>query len=255
MAQRRADGLRHELARRLVHADVQPVDAERVGDLGADELRQAAAAGHAPREPGDEPAVGDRVVGRALRRRRHRARREALLHRQVVEQVLGPVGDRAHAPQARPMGQQVADGHPLLAARAELGPVGRDRLVVGERAALGEPVDDGRGDALGGREAQRERPRRPRPRVRAVGPARAQVEDGLAADPHDERAAPAAAAHQPAERGGSGAERQLGVAVDAGRERVQERGQRAQPRRDGGDETSMSVRYRPCRNRGGGGSS
>ena len=126
-------GCGDELARRLGDADVQPVDAERLGDLRADELGEAAAAGHAAREAGDQPAVGDRVVGRALRRRVDGARREALLHPEVVEQVLGPLGDRAHARQARAVREQVAHRDRLLAARGELRPVRRDRLVVGEQ--------------------------------------------------------------------------------------------------------------------------
>ena len=43
VAQRRADGLGDVLAGGLVDADVQPGDAERLGDLGADQLREAAA--------------------------------------------------------------------------------------------------------------------------------------------------------------------------------------------------------------------
>ena len=120
-------------------------------------------------------------------------RREALLHLEVVEQVLGLLGDRAHAPQAGAVRQEVADGHPLLPAGGELGPVGGDRLVVRELAPLGEPVHDRRGDALRGGEAERERVARPRPRVRAVGPPRAHVEHRLAPHAHHERRAAAPA--------------------------------------------------------------
>src|SRR3954470_1177859 len=148
MPQPRPDGLGDELAGGLVDADVQPFDAERLRDLRAGELRQATAAGHATGEAGDQPSVGDGVVRGPLRRRAHVAGGEAFLHREMVEQVLGALGDRAHAPQAGAVGEEIADGDAPLAARGELRPVRRDGLVVGELAAFREPVDDRRRDAL-----------------------------------------------------------------------------------------------------------
>src|SRR4051794_24414328 len=93
MPQPRPDGLGDELARGLVDADVQPFDAERLRDLRAGELGQATAAGHATGEAGDQPSVGDGVVRGPLRRRAHVAGGEAFLHREMVEQVLGALGD------------------------------------------------------------------------------------------------------------------------------------------------------------------
>ena len=82
----------------------------------------------------------------------------------------------------------------LLAVGAELGPVGRDGVVVVEEPAIGEPVDDRRGDALGGREAEGERVPRPGAPAVPVGHAGPDVDEVLATPPHDERAAAVAAA-------------------------------------------------------------
>ena len=218
---RRAEptGCGHELAGRLVDADVQARRRRAARRPPCGRARRARAAGHAPGQARDQPAVRDRVVGGALGRGADRAGRELLLHREVVEHVLRALGDGPHAPQAGAVREQVAHGHPALAARGELRPVRRDRLVVGELAALREPVHDRRGDALGRREAQPERLGRPRPRVRAVGPARAEVQHGLAAHPHDQRGATAPAAGEPREGLGRAAEAGRDVATDVLRQR------------------------------------
>lgn len=100
MSQRGSAGLGDEFAGGLVDADVQTLDAERLCDLRADELRESTAAAHTTGEPGYEPPVGDGVVRRLLGGGPHRAGREAFLHREMVEQVHGAVRDGAHAPQA-----------------------------------------------------------------------------------------------------------------------------------------------------------
>ena len=70
------------------HADVKAVDRQRLGDLRARELGHAAT-GEPPREAGDEPAVGDRVVAGPLRAQAAWPRRQALFHREVVEHLDG----------------------------------------------------------------------------------------------------------------------------------------------------------------------
>ena len=199
---------------------MQPVHPERLGHLATDEL------GHpetrdAPRQSGRQPAVAERVVGRGSSAVRGTVR-EALLHREVVEQLLGVTCGPAHAVQAGLVSEQIAHGDRRLPAGGELGPVVADRGVVFDQPSLGQPVHDGRDRALGGREADRECVRRPWPLAPGVGVARPGVDDDTPAVADDERSA-AATREEPGEEGGHRGEgglngparRQLGAAHHA----------------------------------------
>ena len=74
-----------------------------------------------------------------------------------------------------------------LPAGAELGPVRRDRLVVGQQPAVDQSVNDGGGDALGRGEHHRRGVRRPGLLAIPVGPPCPDVDDRLAVDEYRQR--------------------------------------------------------------------
>ncbi len=97
------------------------------------------------------------------------------------------------------MAEQLADRDVLFARGGELGPVGRDRLVVVDQAAVGEPVEDHRGEALGRGEAEGLRLGAPGAAVRAVLPTNAEIRENAVAGAQDDGAAARPAGHQAAE--------------------------------------------------------
>ena len=96
--------------------------------------------------------------------------------------VVGLVDEIPYPMHPRLMGQQVAQRDGALAVRGELGPPGRDRLVVGQQTPVDQAVHDGGDHPLGGREGHRHGVALPR--TAAAGGARPDVDDGLAVMEH-----------------------------------------------------------------------
>ena len=80
--------------------EVQAVGVERLRDLDAEELTHAHTR-HGPGEPGENPSVRQRVVGRPAPLAIGRRRGEALLHQQVIEQFF--LGHALEMRQPRPV--------------------------------------------------------------------------------------------------------------------------------------------------------
>ena len=87
------------------------------------------------------------------------------------------------------MRHHVAQRDLRLAVRRELGPPAGDGRVELEHAALDQPRDTRRGDALGGGEHDRERVLLPRPPAPASAQAAPEIDDGRAAAQHAYRRA------------------------------------------------------------------
>ena len=100
---------------------------------------------------------------------------QPLLHQLVVQQFV--LADALEVRQPGSVPQHVADGDRVLAVGAELRPVRRDGLVVGQQAAIDQSVNDGRRDSFGRGEHHRAGVDGPRLLTRAVGPARPDVDD------------------------------------------------------------------------------
>jgi len=81
--------------------------------------------------------------------------------------------------QAGAMAQHPAHRDLALAVGSELRPIAGHRRIEVDRAALGQPQQTRRGDALGGREDEVERVLAPRPPGLAVGPAAPQIDHRL----------------------------------------------------------------------------
>ena len=69
----------------------------------------------------------------------------------INTRLLGVIDDAGEAVEARLVRHQLPDRDQLLPGLRELGPVGGHRLVVVDLSAIGQEVQRGRGDALGGR--------------------------------------------------------------------------------------------------------
>ena len=135
-----------------------------------------------------QPAVRQRVVRRLADSSRlagAAASRSSISRWSIRSVLLAPLSwDRP----AR-CRMSVADGDRRLAVGAELRPVLGDGRVVVDQAAVGQPVDDGRGHALGRREHHGAGVGRPARRAATVGPAGPDVDDGLAVQVDRQRAA------------------------------------------------------------------
>ena len=160
-------------------AQVQSVGVERTGHLFADQLPHALTR-HRTGQPGQNPSVGQRVVGGPTTQMVDRRGGQPLLHQLVVQQLVP--ADALEVRQPGPVPQHVADRDVALAVGAELRPVRRDGLVVGQQAAIDEPVNDGGRDALGRREHHRAGVGGPRLLARTVGPPRPDVDDRVPVD-------------------------------------------------------------------------
>ncbi|SLD19130.1 Uncharacterised protein [Mycobacteroides abscessus subsp. massiliense] len=124
------------------------VHPQRFGDLGAIERTHVLAGDRAP-EPGQQPAVGHRVISGLAVEAPDGGGGESLLHEFVIEQFLGcgrQWGERGEPGLVR---QQLSDGDRLLAVGRELWPVPGHGSVVGQEPAVGQPMNDGGGYALG----------------------------------------------------------------------------------------------------------
>ena len=139
---------------------------------------------------------------------------QPLLHQVVVQQVV--LGDPLQVGQAGSVPQHVAHRDVVLAVGAELGPVGRDRGVVVEKAAVDQSMDHGGRDTLGGREHHRAGIGRPRLLRGPIGEPRPDVDDGFAVDiDHEGTPAEAATGKQPGEDAHDVREPRIGCAVQA----------------------------------------
>jgi hypothetical protein len=95
------------------------------------------------------------------------------------------------------MREHVADRDALLPTRREFGPVGRHRFVVVEGASIGQAVDNRRGDALGGREAEAQGVGRPRSAPEGIGAADREVDHRLPVQTNHDRTAAGPSADEP----------------------------------------------------------
>jgi hypothetical protein len=165
---------------------VQAVGVEGTGYLLADQLTHALTC-HRAGQPGQQPSVCQCVVGGPAAQKVDRRGGQPLLHQLVVQQLL--LADTLQVRQPGPVLQHVADGDGVLAVGAELGPVRRDGLVVGQQAAIDESVNDGPRDAFRRGEHHRAGVDGPGLFTRAVGPARPDVDNRSPIDEHRKRAA------------------------------------------------------------------
>ena len=164
---------------------MQAIRVERLRDLDAEELTHAHTR-HGAGEPGENPSIRQRVVGRPAPLAIGRSRGEALFHQQVIEQFF--LGHALEMRQPRPVPQDVTHSDVFLAAGAEFGPVLRDGLVIGQQAAIHQAVDDHRRDPLGRGEHHRPRIGGPWVLTGSVGPSRPHVDNGSAVDVDRQRA-------------------------------------------------------------------
>ncbi len=97
---------------------MQAVGVERTGHLVADQLTHACTR-HRPGKAGQDPAVGECVVGRPAPEMIDGRRREPLLHQEMIEQLV--FGDALEVRQPGSMAQHVAHGDLVLAAAPNSG--------------------------------------------------------------------------------------------------------------------------------------
>jgi hypothetical protein len=105
-------------------------------------------AGDRAGQSGEQPTVGERVIGRNAEQAIGFRGGEALFHQLVIED-LEAGGDRTQRGEPGAVGHHLTNGDATLAIGAEFGPVLRHRSGVVEQPAVGQPVDDRGGDALG----------------------------------------------------------------------------------------------------------
>src|SRR5204862_6434685 len=80
---------------------------------------------------------------------------EAPLEAEMVQELLGSAGDRLDVAEPSAMAEQLPHRDRALARGRELGPVGGDRLVIGELPPVRQAVKDHRGKPLRRREPER----------------------------------------------------------------------------------------------------
>ncbi len=168
------------------------VDAERLGDLGAQELAQ-----RAPSDPSGELAEnepeGHHVIALGgVWRPPWLGGGDVAAHAVPVQRLLrGQPGTRPDHPGT--VAHHHGDGDVLLAGLAEFRPVPGHRCVQVDLAAIGQQVHAGAGEALGAGEDTGQRVFGPGPRGGRIGPAAPQVDDQIALHPHRDRGADLAA--------------------------------------------------------------
>ncbi len=178
----------------LGEAVVVPPKAERLGDLPRQEVPDADA-GDPAHDLAQHEAAGDGVVGEPATGARGRRRvAEQPHHLLLVQQQLDRGVGLGDGGQARAVGEQVPDRHPLLAAHPELRDVLGDAIVDMHQPAVVEQVHQHRRDRLRGRVDAERRPGRRQHRrhapIRGRVPravADGAVQDHLAAPPDAER--------------------------------------------------------------------
>jgi len=171
----------------LWQADVH-VDAERVGDLGAQVLPDGAP-GHPADQLAEDETEGHHVI--ALRGAGLPPRlggRDVGAHRVPIGGV-GPMQPSARSDDAGPMPQHHRDGDVLLARLAELRPVARHRGVQIDLPAVGQQMDTGAGQPLGTGVDAGQGVSSPWPQARGVGEATPQIDDEVAFHPDRNRSA------------------------------------------------------------------
>ena len=164
---------------------MQAVGVQRLRDFDPDEFTHAHPR-DGSREAGQDPSVGQRVVGLPAFLAIGGCGGEALFHAQVVEQFV--FGDALEMRQAGPVTQYVAHGDVVFTVGAELRPVPCDGLVIGQQAAIDKAVDDHGGDPFGRGEHHRPRIGCPRLFAQSVGPACPHIDNGSAVDVDGQRA-------------------------------------------------------------------
>ena len=170
-------------------AQMDAVGIERPGHLGADQLPHPLT-GDRSRQPGQQPAVGERVVGRLAEVPADRGRGDPFLHVPVVEQLA--LTDAAQVRQPGPMTHDIPDGELRLTVGGELRPVLAHGGVVVDQAAVSQPMDDCGGHSLGGRKHHGCGIGLPVPTPAPVRPPGPDIDDGFTVEIHRQRAATAA---------------------------------------------------------------
>ena len=172
-------------------ADVH-VDAERLGDLDAQELAEGAA-GDAPGDLAEDEPEGHHVIAlRGAGRPPRFGGGDVAAHAVPVQGLLrGQPGAGPDHPGA--MSHHHCDGDVFLAGLAELRPVRRHRRIQVDLGAVGQQMHAGAGEGLGAGEDAGQRVLGPRPLPGRIGPTAPQVDGQIALDPHRDRGADFAA--------------------------------------------------------------
>ena len=142
-------------------------------------------AGDGAGQSGQQPPVGQCVVGGLAEVPPDRRGGDPFLHVMVVQQLA--FAHSAQVGKAGAVAHDVADGDPRLAVGAELRPVLGHRGVVVDQSAIRQPMDDGRGHTFGRREHHRSGVGGPVPLAPPVGPSGPHIDDGLAVEVYRKR--------------------------------------------------------------------